>query len=180
MPIPSFPPPRAALLCALAALLSLPAGAADLPKRKSGLWEIHTRVTGMPDTGPVKICIDEAKDNLLQDPAGQKPDCSTMDIKQSAGKITVRTVCRMDKTTVTTTGVLTGDFSQGYRSDMSIRYDPPMPGMGETKVAQETRWLGPCAKGQKPGDVILPDGSSFNPAQAMQPPAMQDMPRHRH
>ena len=37
-------------LALLAALLAATAGAADLPRRKSGLWEIRTAVTGVPAT----------------------------------------------------------------------------------------------------------------------------------
>ncbi|GBG03556.1 hypothetical protein AZSI13_28830 [Azospira sp. I13] len=136
--------------------LPLAASAGDLPKRKSGLWEIRTQMAGAPSMGPMKICVDEAKDNLMQEQPGQKPDCSVMDVKPGNGKVTIHTVCRMEQTTVTTDGTMTGDFSSGYKSDMTMRYSPPMHGMAEMRVTQESRWVGPCAKGQKPGDVIMP------------------------
>ncbi|HET7776874.1 MAG TPA: DUF3617 family protein [Azospira sp.] len=169
---------RPLLLTALLAVgfgLSCSSWSADLPKRKSGLWEIRTQGTGMPATGPMKMCVDEAKDNLMQEGPGPKPDCSVMDVKQSGNKVTIHSVCRMDKTTVTTDGVMTGDFSTGYKSDMTMRYAPPMHGMSETRMTQETRWLGPCEKGQKPGDMVMPGGMTINPNDMMNDPRMKEM-----
>ncbi|TLS16923.1 MAG: hypothetical protein FDZ72_16855, partial [Betaproteobacteria bacterium] len=99
----------------------------------------------------------------------------------SGNKVTIHTVCRMDKTTVTTDGVLIGDFSSGYKSDMTMRYSPPLQGMSETRMTQETRWLGPCAKGQKPGDIIMPNMGTFNPAEMMKDPRFKEMmQQHQH
>ena len=43
----------------LAVLLAATAGAADAPKRKSGLWEIKTQMAGMPSQGPMQMCVDQ-------------------------------------------------------------------------------------------------------------------------
>lgn len=42
------------------------AAAADLPKRKSGLWEMKTQMEGMPSHGPMQMCVDQTSDNLMQ------------------------------------------------------------------------------------------------------------------
>ncbi|MBP7490004.1 MAG: DUF3617 family protein [Azospira sp.] len=181
MPSPFRHPLALAVCSVLAGSLSLSAWSAELPKRKSGLWEIHTQIVGAPSPGPMKMCVDANTDNLMQEQPGQKPDCSAMDVKQSGNKVTIHTVCRMDKTTVTTDGVLIGDFSSGYKSDMTMRYSPPLQGMKETRMTQETRWLGPCAKGQKPGDIIMPNMGTFNPAEMMKDPRFKEMlQQHQH
>ena len=55
------------------ALLMVPgAGAADMPLRKSGLWEIQseTRADGRAMPGPMtmQLCIDQRKDDMMADP----------------------------------------------------------------------------------------------------------------
>ena len=61
-------------LALLAALLPVTAGAADAPRRKSGLWEVRTQMAGMPAAGPMQMCVDQASDNLMQERAKEKPD----------------------------------------------------------------------------------------------------------
>lgn len=159
-------------VCLVLAAASVAVAAADLPRRKSGLWEMKTQMEGMPSQGPMQMCVDQASDNLMRDEGSrQKPDCPVMEVSQGAGgKVILHSVCRMEKTTATTDAVMTGDFNSGYRSDMKIRYNPPMHGMSEMKMVQEARWLGPCKPGQKPGDVMMPGmpGGKMN---------MQDMQR---
>lgn len=147
-------------LVLVTALFALQAQAADAPKRKSGLWEMKTQMSGMPGGmpggGPMQMCVDQASDNVMQERAREKVNCPVMDVKQGMGKVTIHSVCKQDGTTVTTDAVISGDFNSNYRNDMVMRYDPPQHGMKEMKMVQEARWLGPCKAGQKPGDVIMP------------------------
>ena len=42
---------------------------------------------------------------------------------------------------------------------------PPPPGLGESgvrRMAVTAKWIGRCAKGQRPGDVIMPGGMTVN------------------
>jgi hypothetical protein len=152
---------RPVLTC-LAVLSAVPAIAADLPTRKSGLWEIRSQMAGMPTQGPMQMCVDRASDNLMRERAREKVDCPVMNIERGAGKVTIHSVCKQAGTTATTDAVVTGDFDSSYRSDMVIRYDPPQHGMKETKMQQEARWLGPCKPGQKPGDIMMPGMPAMN------------------
>lgn len=168
-------------LCLLAACIALPAGAADLPKRKSGLWEIRTQMSGMPvgmpGQGPIQMCIDENSDNLMQDSSspGSKPDCPVMRVKPGVGKMSIHSVCRHDGTTATTDAEITGDFNRSYRSDMITRFNPPQDGMKEMKMVQEARWLGPCQPGQKAGDIIMPGMGKYNMQEMMKDPQMREL-----
>ena len=168
----------------LSAALVATATAADMPKRKPGLWEINMRMDGVPNMGPMQQCIDQNTDNLMQQKAKEhKPDCSVMDIKTSGSKVTIHSVCRMEGTTVTTDGVFEGAFDAAYKGTLKSRYAPPLHGMSESNMTQEARWLGPCKPGQKPGDVIMPNmgsaGGSINVNEMMKDPKIQEMMRQQ-
>ena len=152
------------------------ASAADMPKRKPGLWEITMQMDGMPNMGAIQQCIDQRTDNLLQQQAGkQKPDCSVMDVKPSGNKVTIHTVCKIEGSTATTDGVFEGAFDSNYKGTMKTRFTPPLQGMSESNTNQQARWLGPCKAGQKPGDVIVPNMGGFNVNDMMKDPKMQEM-----
>jgi len=155
----------------LAAALAGQALAADTPKRKAGLWEINTRMDGMPGMGAMQQCIDQNTDDLMQQRAKKgKADCSVMDIKSQGDKVTIHSVCKIEATTATTDAVFVGSFDSAYKGDMNTRFSPPMHGMSESKMAMDAKWLGPCKAGQKPGDVIMPNMSG-----AMADPRLQEM-----
>ena len=166
----------------LAAVFASQAGAADAPKRKSGLWEMKSQMSGMPagmpNRGPIQMCIDQASDNVMQEKAKEKSNCSVMDVNRGVGKITIHSVCKYEGTTATTDAVITGDMDSNYKSDMTIKYSPPQSGMDTMKITQEARWLGPCKAGQKPGDVIMPGMPAMNPGnmqEMMKDPKFREM-----
>jgi len=163
------------ILALLAVLLSLPAQAADVPKRKSGLWETRTQMVGIPSQGPIQMCVDQASDNIMQERAKEKSNCPVMDVKGSGGKVTIHAVCKHDGLTTTSDAVITGDFDSSYRSDMVVRYDPPQNGMKEMKMTQEARWLGPCKPGQKAGDVMMQGMPTVNMQEMMKDPQIREM-----
>ena len=149
-------------LTLLAALLAATASAADVPRRKSGLWEIRTQMAGMPSQGPMQMCVDQASDNVMQERAREKTNCPVMDVSRGTGKVTIHSVCKLDATTATTDAVITGDFDSIYRNDMQVRFNPPQHGVSEMTMTQEARWLGPCKPGQKPGDIMMPGMPPLN------------------
>ncbi len=169
----------AALGLALLATTVTAASAADMPKRKAGLWEIKSQMEGMPSAPSMQMCVDQATDNLLQERAKEKPNCSTMDFKTSGNRSTLHAVCKMDNSTVTMDGVYTGNFETGYKSDMKMQYNPPVHGMSTMRMTQEAKWLGPCKAGQKPGDVIMSNMpghmGSVNVNEMMNDPRIKEM-----
>lgn len=175
MAIPRSTPGSLFIMATLAAGLGTQALAADMPKRKSGLWEITTSMEGMPKgMGPIQHCIDRNSDNLMQQDAEKfKQQCSATDIKQQGDRITVHSVCKMEttKNTYTTTtmdAVFTGAFDSAYRGDIKTQFSPPLHGMAESKMAITAKWLGACKPGQKPGDIVMPGtAGNFNLEEAM-------------
>lgn len=161
-----------------AASLAGGALAADMPKRKSGLWEINMKMDGAPSMGSMQQCIDQNTDNLMQQKArDHKQDCSVMDIKPSGNKVAIHSVCKLEGSTATTDGVFEGAFDSSYKGTMKTRFSPPYHGMSESNMTQEARWLGPCKPGQKPGDVIMPNMGGMNINEMMKDPKMQEMMR---
>jgi hypothetical protein len=152
---------RTLFATAAIAAIVCPAQATDgLPKRKPGLWEIRNEMQGHSMAmGPMQMCTDEKTDNLMQQQAsGMKQDCSVMDWKRDGDRITINSVCKASKDmTVTTKAVFTGDLNSDYRGDLQISYDPPVMGKKDMKMTISAKWLGPCKKGQKPGDMIIPN-----------------------
>jgi hypothetical protein len=157
--------PTAPLALATALLLAATGSlAADMPKRKAGLWQIETTMAAAPGMGPIKQCIDEKTDNFYQQLGEQQKDkCSELEIRNAGDKIVVHSVCRMGGSTATTDATFSGRFDSDYRGDIRVKYNPPMHGMSESAMTVAAKWLGPCAAGQKPGDMILPNGMKINP-----------------
>lgn len=171
---------RLTLLAAAFALscLSSPAFSSDLPKRKSGLWEIKMTQEGMPGMGPIQQCIDQNTDNLMQQKArDNKQECSVMDTKTTGNKVVVHAVCKIEGSTATTDAVFEGAFDSAYKGTMKTRFNPPMHGMSQSTMMLDARWLGACKPGQKPGDVIMP--GMGNMSEMMKDPKFQEMMRRQ-
>lgn len=155
---------RLPLALSLAALaLPLAAQALDMPKRKSGLWEIKTSGEGMPGQ-TIQQCVDAASDQLLAQRAGGmgKQQCSKNDVSKQGNKMVVDSVCKFGQTTSTTHAEFSGDFESAYKADMATKFDPPLMGRATSNSTIEARWTGPCKPGQKPGDMIMPGMGNIN------------------
>jgi hypothetical protein len=156
---------RTLVVAALALAVAAPASAADLPKRKSGLWDLKMSAAGTPGGAQtMQMCIDEKTDNAAQQSAGAmgKEACTKQDIRREAGRMVVESVCKFGESTATTRSVFTGSFDSAYKVDIKSTYDPPLAGMKEGGTVIEAKWLGPCKPDQKPGDVILANGMKIN------------------
>lgn len=155
---------RAALCLCLGAATTT-ALALDYPPRKPGLWEM--RVSEVGDKAPPQViaqCIDAATDKLMRD-MGQgmsKDMCSKNELRADGPRLIADSVCKMGPTTTTTRAVITGDFSSGYRMETKSRYSPPLAGKAEADTLIESKWVGPCKPGQKPGDMDMGGGMKMN------------------
>lgn len=149
--------PRQITLAALC-LTSLAALAADtIPARKPGLWEIDTEMSMM---GGQKItarrCIGPNGDgDLLDRSAKERKKCSEAKVTRQGTQVITDMVCKVDSSTATIHGVLSGDFQKQYAGRVDTTYAPPLRGMSSTSLTLDARWIGPCAPGQKPGDTEM-------------------------
>jgi len=133
----------------LLSFFSLSASAADMPKRKSGLWEINTVIQSGAETMTEKSqqCIDSATDRFA-DPMPDNKKCTRKNENFEDGKLNANSVCRFDVSTVTTQVEFSGDFDSRYTGEIRIKYDPPVEGVKESYVLLDAKWLGPCEAGQ--------------------------------
>jgi hypothetical protein len=150
-------------------LLALPAFASDLPMRKAGLWELKMEFQGrnLP-TQLMQQCTDPAADQLMTFNFGgaAERNCQKRDIHPNGGTITVDSVCSFGDATTTSHAVVRGDFNSAYTVQINSTRQGgrPLPGAaaGESHMTIAAKWLGPCAAGQKPGDVMMGNGMKMN------------------
>jgi hypothetical protein len=76
--------------------------------------------------------------------------------------IQITSVCKMRGSTITTQTNLSGKFDSAYHGEIKIRSNPPLAGVKESRVMLDAKWVGACRPGQKPGDLILSNGSVVN------------------
>ncbi len=141
----------------------------DMPKRKSGLWDLSMKMDAGPAPMRMQQCVDEKSDDLMQQQGEKqtKANCSKNTFSKAGNRVTSESVCKIGETTATTKAVFSGDFSTAYRGEIHSSYSPPMHGMKESNQTIEAKWLGPCKAGQKPGDVMMPGMGTMNPAEMM-------------
>ncbi|HMN65048.1 MAG TPA: hypothetical protein PKB08_08640 [Burkholderiaceae bacterium] len=169
MPRPTARALTMACLCASVGCGALPTRASaqeDFPKRRAGLWEVRSvgaQASGLP---PTRICVGEGTDtaqNHLDRSVGSRGSCTLGAFRRAGQAWLAESTCREGRTVVTSRSIATGDFDASYRIDTLVSYDPPLGGVRrEDKDALEATWLGPCAQGQKPGDMVVPGMGTLN------------------
>jgi len=174
---------RHGFFAALFLITAAPASALDLPARKAGLWELKMTFEGR--NLPPQImqqCIDAATDKMMSSFAGnlRQDMCSRQDVQKAGDTLVVDSVCQMGGMTITSHGVITGDFNSGYSVKVASTRSggATMPGMsagGTSNMTIEAKWLGACKADQKPGDTIMADGRKINiqDMQNMLPPNLR-------
>lgn len=117
----------------------------------------------------MKQCVDPATDRLMNAnfAGSNEQNCSKQDMTRSGATIVVDSVCKFGEATTTSHAVITGSFDSAYtvRVSSTRQGGPPLPGIApgaETQMTIAGKWLGACAAGQKPGDVIMANGMTMN------------------
>ena len=138
-----------------------------MPKRQPGLWEVAV-ASGSHKTPYVsKQCLDEATDAKLMQMGSEMSakiggQCQRQEIKKEGGVYKSSSVCNMGPTTITSQATFSGDFWESYQGDIHATFNPPLMGKSESDTKIVGKWLGPCEAGQKPGDIIMPGGMTWN------------------
>lgn len=121
--------------------------AADVLKRKSGLWEMTSKASGEPDSIS-EICVDQTIDNpqalLFPDEDG----CRVVSFQHFGNEAVGRFVCEDKKhgATATINVKFNGDFNSAYKGTLKMLFDPPMYGQRERTVTTEAKWIRSCSK----------------------------------
>jgi hypothetical protein len=141
-------------------LFAAQAEAADAPARKPGLWEVKTAIEGQGRAVTVQQCIDATTDQMLQSSAGplSVPACSGREVKPSEGGMTIESRCSFNGKSASAHAVVTGSFDSAYTMTVTAE-GGELPAV---KMTMEGKWLGACAAGQQPGDVVMANGIKVN------------------
>jgi hypothetical protein len=153
------------LAVALCALLAPLAAAQEYPKLRPGLWELKRSSDRPQDRGQsTTICMDESLQRDMYDMGlgAMKGMCSKHDFKVSGSHGTGEFVCTMNGSTMHSKSNMTINGDTGYRTEVDTTFDPPMAGQSKMHSVLEARYTGPCAAGQHPGDMTLPNGQTVN------------------
>ena len=155
--------------------------AAELPARKSGLWDMKMTFEGrnLPPQA-MQHCVDAKTDKLMNAQYGgmSKEACSKQDMQVSGNTITMDSVCKFGEGTTTSHSVITGSFDQAYTVKVTSTREggPQMPGVAArqpTNMTIEAKWLGPCKADQKPGDIVMANGMKMNVLEMPSMPGMR-------
>ena len=147
----------------LALVLAVPAvSAADLPRRKSGLWDISVLTPGAATAMTMQQCVDERTDDITATISGRAKESCQSRTRREGGKLLFDSTCKFGKTTSITNGVFTGDFTSNYAFEATTTVKPPTPGMKDGTTKATARWTGACKPGMKAGDVMMSNGMKFN------------------
>lgn len=140
-----------------ATALALPAFAEQFPARKPGLWE--TKSPGAEAQTMAKQCVGPGTDQALMGTMAGGA-CSKIEIVKTATGYSVSSECTLGTIKASGISTITGDFETAMRteSNTTLTGMPGQSGPVERKLVVEARRIGDCAPGQKPGDIILPDG----------------------
>ena len=154
------PPATLCMGAAFGLLFSAYAEAADLPARKPGQWEVKTSIDGHGRAVTVQQCIDAATDQMLQSSAGpfSAPACPEREVKKSENGMTIDSRCSFNGKAASAHAVVTGSFDSAYTMTVTSE-GADLPAMTMTS---EGKWLGACAAGQQPGDVVMANGVKVN------------------
>lgn len=149
---------RAVAIAVATSVLGLvPAFADELPQRKPGLWE--SKSTSAEGETSAKQCVGAGTDRaMVGGMAGAA--CSKMEVTKTATGYAVATECAIGQIKAVGSSVVTGDFQTSVRTEGTTKLTgmPGQAGMVERKLVVEAKRIGDCGPGQKPGDIIMPDG----------------------
>lgn len=149
---------RAVAIAVATSVLGLvPAFADELPQRKPGLWE--SKSTSAEGQTSAKQCVGAGTDRaMVGGMAGAA--CSKMEVTKTATGYAVATECAIGQIKAVGSSVVTGDFQTSVRTEGTTKLTgmPGQAGMVERKLVVEAKRVGDCGPGQKPGDIIMPDG----------------------
>ena len=143
----------ALLGCGAAAM----AAVENLPSRKPGLWELTLQTDSQP-TVTMNQCIDAKTDASMQKAGrGVMAGSCTKEVmrREGAGYVS-ESVCSLGGSTITSRGVVTGDFNSEVKMVVDAQYAPPLMGVAKAKTTVTQRWKSACPAGWKPGDMEMP------------------------
>jgi len=143
----------------------------DFPIIKEGLWA--TEVTSKTQNSKTKMkqCFgnsESIKDMFESTKKNLQGICSDFKTEGSGSTFTSTVTCDMGFMKVQSTSTATGDFSKEYKVTTTSVMTPAIAGAnGEISIIN-SKYIGECEPGMKPGDMITSDGKKMNVNDAAQ------------
>lgn len=138
---------------------------AQVPSRKSGLWAESETSSFFPGQVTKAVhCIDSITDRLdLEMRDGSDPgSCGQATATRKGEELKIEKRCKRQDSVTEVVAIIRGDLNSKYEAQFVTRYVPPYEGRSELRGTLNARWTGPCPPGQRPGDVILENGTKMN------------------
>lgn len=163
----------------------------SLPARKSGLWEVTVRsddlVLKSAGQGPqrpltVRQCTSpEAEPVMLTSIMPGQDDCHGLKVarRTKGAGYDITTACYVHENRLNARMELLGDLQSAYNGTYNVTY-PQTPFNNTGRMVFEGRWLGPCSAGQRPGDMVLPNGVTVNVVDDRKRAESHDHEGHKH
>ena len=133
----------------------------DAPQLREGLWSIHSVTIENPGEkkreGDQSVCRNHAYDAYAR--ALEKgPRCKTLTDSFTGGVMVKETECDVGGSVIKTkaTATFTGDTAH---SESHSTYAPAAYGVSESTMVMDEKYVGPCAAGTEPGDILRADGT---------------------
>ena len=139
--------------------------AQDYPKLKPGLWEMErTAERASQHPNRLTMCLDDTVQKEMFDmgAGAMKGMCSKHEFRMSGSRGTGDFVCDFGGSRMHSKSTMQMTGNTGYRTEIHTTYDPPFMGQSESTTILTARHVGACKQGQRPGDVILPNGQTLN------------------
>ena len=134
------------------------------PPMKDGLWETHSVQTQAGKTVSdmsIKMCqskeFTQSSQSLAQE-MRKRNQCSSMVSQRSANTIVEETRCAKGPSADT---VIKSVYSNVGDTAAHIEMHQ-QKGNSDNVTVMDTKYVGSCPAGMKPGDVIMPDGKVFS------------------
>jgi len=140
---------------------------ANMPKRKPGLWEMQSSgMGGQPQV--MKLCLDADTDRSMYKMGAQMSGqmCSKFNVNVQGNTVVSEAECKLDMpngpVTMSSRSETTFDGDTSYTTKGTTKFQPAMMGRSEMPISSSGRWVGQCPAGQKPGDMVMPNGQTMN------------------
>ena len=142
--------PMAALL--LGSVVS--ATALELPEQKPGLWQTTMKGEKVPGgSRSYSMCLDAASlaEAKASADAHLKNDCSKSDVHMQGSTWISESACTFSGIHVVGHTETTFSGDNAFHTEVTSSSDSPKHGKTTSVMTVDSKYLGPCAPGQKPG-----------------------------
>jgi hypothetical protein len=142
-----------------------PVSIQQMPHRKPGLWRNTIAIEGDNKAAAMSdVCLDQASEakQWARDQRTSTAKCPSRQFSRNLdGSISFNITCEPGPNSKTVTIGTVSDTS--YKAAITTTMGgPSKPAGGARKMTLTSTWIGPCAPGQKGGDVMMANGKKLN------------------